>query len=336
MARDVRKVLGLGRHIVIPSERLSDSALNLGDERWLPKDAPAEQASAVLEGLDGIIFFERLTWSQHLLGAARRTGIATVCVPMWEWFRGEDARWGDVDLIACPHSFAERTVRSYGWSQTKTLPWPIDLEHLPRREVKGHARVFVHNAGLVDRDDRKGTRDAIQAFMQTRRRDLKLIVRLQKETDLPPTDGRIQVLTGNLDTPAELYTEGDAAIQPSKMEGLGFMILEPVCAGLPVITTDYPPMSNWVRDPEMRCRLRCFKRKAFATNWIKHAHLRLPNIADLSRRIEWCAENDLSRFSSGNRAWAEEAFNPSHLREVWAGALGAIRLGAPRNHASGA
>ena len=44
--------------------------------------------------------------------------------------------------------------------------------------------------------------------------------------------------TGNLKDPADLYKEGDAAIQPSRMEGLGFMVLEPVCCGMPVITTD--------------------------------------------------------------------------------------------------
>jgi glycosyltransferase involved in cell wall biosynthesis len=109
----------------------------------------------------------------------------------------------------------------------------------------------------------------------------------------------------------------DVAIQPSKMEGIGFMILEAVCAGLPVITTDYPPMNEYVRQPEMKVRTHWWKRKAFPTAWVKHAHLRLPRRDDLVRHIEWCADYDMEHFSDQNRAWARETFSADHLRKRW-------------------
>jgi glycosyltransferase involved in cell wall biosynthesis len=87
--------------------------------------------------------------------------------------------------------------------------------------------------------------------------------------------------------------------------------------GMPVITTDYPPMNQYVQQPELRCKTKWFKRKAFPSNWIKHAHLRLPNIRDLSRRMAWAASHDLQAISISNRQWAEATFSQDSLRSAW-------------------
>jgi hypothetical protein len=120
---------------------------------------------------------------------------------------------------------------------------------------------------------------------------------------------------------SELYLTGDICIQPSKMEGIGFMVLEPACAGLPVITTNYPPMNEYIQQSELRCRTRWRSRRCHASQWIKHAHLKIPNILDLSRRIEWAASTDLSPVSVFNRHWAEDTFNPRLLYQSWSQAL---------------
>jgi glycosyltransferase involved in cell wall biosynthesis len=316
-ARDIRKVLGIARQIVIPSERLTDHPLAPDTEVLLPRDAPESRVKEVLRGVQGIVFFERPGWHEHLLRCARELGVLTVCVPNWEWFMGGDAKWDNCDLFACPNEMALRTVRSYGRNNCVRLPWCLDIESLPTQFVKGPARTFVHNAGLVDGDDRKGTRDTIDAFRRTGRKDIRLIVRLQKEVPLPEIDERIDLRVGNVQHYADLYRDVDVAIQPSKMEGIGFMILEAVCAGLPVITTDYPPMNEYVLQPELKVRPRWWKRKAFPTKWVKHSHLRLPRPADLVRRIEWCADHDMERFSTQNRDWAREVFSADHLRKQW-------------------
>jgi glycosyltransferase involved in cell wall biosynthesis len=322
-ARDVRKILSLGRHIVIPSERLKDRPLDPREEVLLSPDDPAARVREVLQSLQGIIFFERHGWHRDLLSCARELGVATVCVPNWEWFRGSDENWDKCDLFACPNDMALRTVHRYGRKNAILLPWCLDLESLPVRAIQGPARTFVHNGGLVDADDRKGTRDTVDSFRRTRRKDIRLIVRLQKEVPLPEIDERIDVQIGNLASHTDLYRDVQVAIQPSKMEGIGFMILEAVCAGLPVITTDYPPMSEYVLQPELRVRTRWWNRKAFPTAWVKHAHLRLPRRGDLVRCIEWCADQDMERFSRQNRAWAEEIFSADHLRRQWSEALDA-------------
>ena len=321
MAQDIRSVLGFGVHLVIPSERLTDHPVDGLSEHWLPANASIDSIQSLLSGLDGILFFERHAWHPHILRIAREMGVATVCVPMWEWFKGNAPEWQYCDLFVCPSRFTEKIVRSYGFSNTVYQPWPIDLAKLPLRQVSGPARHFVHNAGLVDRDDRKGTRDTIQAFTHLSNKDIRLTVRMQKEANLPPIDKRVEIVVGNLQSVADLYATGDICVQPSKMEGIGFMVLEPACAGIPVITTDYPPMSEYIQQPELRCRARWRKRKAYASQWIRHAHLKLPSIRDLSRRMDWAASTDLSAISTANRRWAEATFNPEVLQAAWAKAL---------------
>lgn len=317
MASDLRSVLGLGHHLVIPSERLTDHPLDQPGERWLPKDAATEVVHDLLAGLEGIIFFERPNWHPQVLKIAHSLGVSTVCVPMWEWFKGDAEQWQYCDMFACPTRYTQQVVRSYGYQNVAHITWPLDISKLLPRQISGPARHFIHNAGLVDSDDRKGTRVTIKSFCRMKREDVRLTVRLQKEVPLPPVDHRVEILIGNLPNPADLYASGDICVQPSKMEGIGFMVLEPVCAGMPVITTDYPPMNEMIQQPELRCRTRWLKRKAFPTNWITHAHLKLPSISDLTRRMEWAATNDLSSTSIANRAWAERKFDPFILRRSW-------------------
>lgn len=321
MASDVRAVLGFGHHLVIPSERLENHAIHEPSERFLSSDASPNAIRSLLFGLDGILFFERHSWNPHILRIAREMHVATVCVPMWEWFNGHATEWQYCDLFVCPSRYTEKVVRSFGFTNTCCLPWPIDLDKLPCRQVIGPARHFVHNAGLVDHDDRKGTFDTIRAFSRLARKDIRLTVRLQKAALLPTDDDRVNIVVGNLPRVADLYATGDVCVQPSKMEGIGFMVLEPACAGIPVITTDYPPMNEFIQQPELRCRPRWRKRKAYASQWIRHAHLKLPNIRALTRCMNWAASVDLSTISVANRNWALATYSPETLRASWAKVL---------------
>lgn len=316
-AADCRAVLGLGRHFVIPSERLANHPIDGVTELPLPRNAGDDQVRALLNQVDGIIFFERSDWHPRLLPLARAQGVRTVCVPNWEWFRRDAPAWKYCDLFACPSHFTARILNRCGFFNTVVLPWPLDLTKLPRRTITGPARIFIHNAGIVDGDDRKGTRDAIRAFRRVPRGDIRLIVRLQKPADLPELDERITLEVGNLTEVADLYRIGDACIQPSKMEGIGFMVLEAAASGFPVITTDAPPMNEYVTVPSLLCRTRWFRRRAFPSRWVPHAHLRLPSPRDLARRIAWCAEHDMSELCRTSRAWAETTFAADHVRQAW-------------------
>lgn len=321
-AADARKVLGFGYHLVIPSERLQTKPLNGPDEKILKPEDSDDTVRALLRGIEGVLFFERVNWHKSLVKICREMGVWSACVPNWEWFRGTDSLWKLCDMQLCTSRWTLGIVQSYGFRNTEFIgPWPLDLTAFPPRQIAGPARTFFHNAGIVDHDDRKGTRDAIEAFCRVRRDDIRLIVRMQKEAELPKHDDRVQVQVGNIPDPADLYRTGEVAIQPSKMEGNGFMVMEPMACGIPTLTNDYPPMNEYVRQPEMLCRLRWFKRKAFPSKWVKHAHLRLANISDLARRIEWCASHDMAEIARANRRWAEDLFEPGRVRKIWSEAI---------------
>lgn len=324
MADDIRRVLGIGRHLVVPSERLRDKPVDGVSERMLYPDAPDNDVRELVAGLQGIIFFERHNWHKRLLPLCRLESVKTVCVPMWEWFNGSDREWDDCDFFLAPSRFSLEAVLSSGRKNAMYLTWPLDLSRFPARCVQGPARLFIHNGGLIDADDRKATADTIRAFLRVRREDIRLMVRLQQDFPLPKADSRVEVRVGNLDDPASLYRQGDVAIQPSKMEGFGFMVIEPLASGLPVITLDYGPMNEFVRQKSMLVKKRPFARRAYATTWFKKAHLRIPDQVDLAARITWCAENDLAEISAGNRAFAEALFARERLVCQWSTVLQAL------------
>lgn len=317
MAQDAMEVLGAGKHLVVPSERFWDKPTAGPKEILFEPGAPREEIETLLSGLEGVIFFERNNWHPDLLSLAQKMEIMTVGVPMWEWFRADDERWGLCNLLACPNEYCLRVLRKHRIDNAVMLPWALDLDRVPRREITGPARLFIHNAGVIDADDRKGTEDTVKAFGRVRRTDIKLIVRSQKKTKLQEKDKRVDLREGNLEEQKDLYAEGDVAIQPSRMEGLGFSILEAVCSGMPVITTNYPPMNEYVEDKELLVRTRWFKRKAFSSKWVSQAHLKLPNIGGIARAIEWCAGNDMAGISRRNRAWAEDVFAKERIKKLW-------------------
>lgn len=220
-AEDVQSVLGVGYHFVVPSDRIEGIPPKGDREFWFKKDAPDDEIAALFEKVDGIICSEHLHWHPRMGQIAHKVGIKSACVVNWEWFKPWEEGFKYCSLLICPTRYTEQVVGGFGFKNRAHLPWAINLEQFANRRITGPAKTFFHNAGLVDNDDRKGTRDTILAFKKVKRRDVRLIVRAQKEVPLPELDDRIDVRFGNLGRAAELYETGEAAIQPSKMEGIG-------------------------------------------------------------------------------------------------------------------
>ena len=323
MCQDIRSVLGIGKHMVVSSERLTSKSNFLDSDYLMTDSLSMDELCYQLEGLVGIICIERILWHKLLIKAAKSLGLKIICVPMWEWFRGSDQEWQTVDRFLCPNFKALSVLKSYGFNNAINVTWSIDIPALPYRKINGFAHTFIHNVGLIDNDDRKGTNLVIEAFNRVKNPNLKLILRMQKTSNLPKIDKRIEILTENLEKPSELYKEGQVAIQPSRMEGLGLMVLEPTCCGLPVITTNAAPMNEYGYKNELLTKTNLFKRKAFAykSAGIRQAFLTNPRINDLTKKINWCSKNDLSSISVANRNWALQQFDTNKLREEWKEAL---------------
>ena len=146
-----------------------------------------------------------------------------------------------------------------------------------------------------------------------------MLVRTQNEVNLKVDDSRIFIQRVNLQDRADLYRQGDVAVQPSKLEGVGFNILEPVACGVPTITTDCEPMNEWVCEHFLRVKTTFWKKKSFSNKMagIKHAFLCSPSVGALSKAIEWCASNDLSDISREQRTRALSMLAKDKLRLAW-------------------
>ena len=104
-------------------------------------------------------------------------------------------------------------------------------------------------------DGRKGV--SIVAEAARLAPEVPIVVRSQSGT-LPPFPPNVVVRLADLDDPAALYDEGDVCIQPSRWEGLGLSLLESQACGLPLVTTDAPPMNEY----QPLLRLPCVTSKA--------------------------------------------------------------------------
>jgi glycosyltransferase involved in cell wall biosynthesis len=318
MAQDFKSVLPVHRHFVAVTGKLPHRPLRTSSETLLDPLCSERELTDMLHGLHGVVFFETPTWHPLLLRVTRKLGVRTICVPMWEWFRGLSPQWQNCDFFACANRYSLGVVRGYGFANSAMVPWTLDLQRFPARSVSGPAKLFVHNAGLVDPDDRKGTADAIAAFGHTDDSELRLIVRAQSPLPFAVSpDPRIAVEIGNHPDPSSLYRVGDALIQPSKLEGMGFMVLEGVVSGLPVITQDAPPMNEWVHQSQLLARPRRYAYQAYSSAWIEHSHIREPNRRRIAAAIRWASQHDVETASRQNREWAEATFGAARLRAEW-------------------
>ena len=322
-AADLRKIVGIGRLFALPSERIEAKSLPSSRDVQLRYDLSEPELRTILDDVQGVIFLERTSHHPGIARVARKMGITIVCVPNWEHFAGWHSLHNLCDFFICPTKMTWRILRWFGFAQALYLPCPLDPDLLPARTISGKARHFVHNGGLMNKDDRKATADVIEAFKCVDNPDIRLTVRLQRPFPLPSLDSRIEVRFGNLEHPGRLYETGDVAIQPSKLEGIGLSVLEAVLCGMPVITTDYPPMNEFVRDKELLCATHPGFRKVKTTHGIYHSHLKIPRKEDLVAKIKWCAGNDLSRISENNRSLRDSTFSPDRVREKWLEALSA-------------
>jgi glycosyltransferase involved in cell wall biosynthesis len=131
------------------------------------------------------------------------------------------------------------------------VPWPIDVaRHRYRRRDRCRSFLYVNGWGGCQArrlDDtltdyrRKGLDTIIGAAV--RAPELEFVVHSQRPiTD--PLPKNIRPLGRQADN-RSLYLVGDVCVQPSHWEGIGLQLLECQAAGLPLVTTDAPPMNAY-------------------------------------------------------------------------------------------
>lgn len=189
-------------------------------------------------------------YGSHLAEAARIRGIKSILLPMWEYF-------GDPPVYPGYSLYIGVSKYGYGcipadWPR-QYLPWPIDTERFAFK-LRGAGRItFLHAAGHTIQNNRKGTRQVLQAFSQAKDLDARLCLRSQVPlAQFPPDliplvaqDARISLVDTDLPTADAIYQDGDVFVFPSRLEGHALVTLEAMSCGMIPMTTDAAPMNEF-------------------------------------------------------------------------------------------
>ena len=218
-------------------------------------DTTEAHLSAWLRGLDQIVFVER-PFFEWLPALARHQGVTVTCVANWEWLHPGLEWTACVDLMIAPTRFTQellsRWKRQFGFTwQVEYLPWPIDSATLKFRQRKVCRQfLFVNGAGGIRPTCRNGApanyrRKGFDVLCEAARLVPEIpIIAYSQTGDIPRLPPNVE-LRAPRRCSADLYREGDVCLQPSHWEGLGLPLLECQAAGLPLATTDVPPMNEY-------------------------------------------------------------------------------------------
>jgi len=204
--------------------------------------------------LDLIFFNEQHLWQPILLCHELGLKIGTYIdyytqetIPFFELF----------DFLICN---TKRHYSVFSWHpQIFYIPWGTQTEIFNKEQRKLTDKkelIFFHSAGM--NPYRKGTDLVISAFNKLKSEKAKLIIhaqtnildffpRLQTTISRLSRSKKLEIITKTVPAPG-LYHLGDIYVYPTRLEGIGLTIAEANACGMPVITTNAPPMNEFVSD----------------------------------------------------------------------------------------
>ena len=198
-----------------------------------------------------IVFFNEQQYWQPVLWA-KEHGCLTVAYI--DYYTTETVSLFNIyDVLLCN---TKRHFSAFDWHRSvHYIPWGTDLDIFkPREFVAKEKIVFFHSAGMNPK--RKGTDLVLRAFAQMNCATSTLLIHSQVSlnsiypqfgelVDRLVLDGRLELVEETVSAPG-LYGKADIYVYPSRLDGLGLTVPEALACGLPVITTDEPPMNEFI------------------------------------------------------------------------------------------
>lgn len=187
-----------------------------------------------LQGLTHVYSAETL-YDERLADWGRHEGVATVCHVNPEFVCGH---WG----IGKPSALWSATIWRQGITGARLVPMPAD----PAPVVALHqdSPRWLHVGGKETTGDRNGTIAVLTALPLLERPCHVRIVtqerRLPMDVHAPP-HVEVEVITGGVENPADLYTDRDALVLPRRYGGLCLPVGEAMARGMAVVMTDISP-----------------------------------------------------------------------------------------------
>lgn len=217
-----------------------------GQDKWLDRQVSCAipNGGKLAEYLDcyapDVLLGVETFFSSAVVDECRRRGIKTAVVLMHEYYEPGAVQ---ADLIICPTQIAYERVEE---PRKAYFRWPLDIKAFPFRQ-RTEARRWLHVVGHGVRNNRQQTREAIAGFLAAALPDATLTVHCQQSWQSAYgtcDDPRICYRQETLADPAAIYAGFDVLLQPDSFAGLNRVLYEAQSCGLPVITTDAPPMNE--------------------------------------------------------------------------------------------
>lgn len=132
------------------------------------------------------------------------------------------------------------------------VPWGTDVDLYKPVDNQNKQLTFFHSSGM---SNRKGTNSVIQAFIEGNiYKKSKLIIHTQQSLqafieyeDEYLKKYNIDIIQETVPAPG-LYYLADVFVYPTMLDGLGLTMYEALASGLPVITTNHPPMNEVINN----------------------------------------------------------------------------------------
>ena len=217
------------------------------------------------------------------------------------------------DFLLCN---TRRHYSVFDWHpQCIYIPWGTALDLFKPHSlepVRAGNVTFFHSS--YHGAERKGTDLVIKAFAELPEQAILIVHTKAELKEVFPSlkttvenlerSGRLISHHETVSAPG-LYHLGDVYVYPSRLEGIGLTIAEALACGLPVITSNNPPMNEFVEHGK-NGRLVAIDRLVARPDgyyWPKC----YPNMESLREQMNYYIDNinDLKLFKTQARAWAE-------------------------------
>ena len=203
--------------------------------------------------LDAVVFNEYGQWVEdkdNLPNLAKNLGCRVYGYLVMERFHSDQTL--EYDRIIAPTASYVKFMRANKVRHFTYIPHSVDFKEFSGyKKMKNEKFVFFHPGGYGGVKDRKNTDAVVQAFLRLDNPDTELIITSQKplKEKYAGLSDRITVIDEPLsrDNLLKFYFQADAVVLPSKWETVGLPIIESLAAAVPVITTDIPPMNEFIR-----------------------------------------------------------------------------------------
>jgi len=204
--------------------------------------------------LDAVMFMEYNQWTNdgnNLIQVAKDCGAKTYGWIVWEKWAGKEA-YSDYDRLIAPTVSMERFFRKNKIRNFTYIPYSLDFKEFDGREkIKNEKFTFFHPGGFGGVYNRKNTSIVLDAFKILDNKDTQLIITSQKPLDEKYVNSEnIKIIDKELSRKEllDLYHKADVVLLPSKWETVGLPILESISSGTPVITSNVPPMNEFINE----------------------------------------------------------------------------------------